>query len=62
MRTVMYVEGGAQAGMLIRSATLRRTITGAPNIPFLVTGRLSAPLPNVLGVRAKSLPVEGPTP
>ncbi|MBO4314192.1 MAG: phosphodiester glycosidase family protein [Desulfovibrio sp.] len=57
VRTVMYVEGGAQAGMLIRSATLRRTITGAPDIPFLITGRLSAPLPNVLGVRAKSVPV-----
>ncbi|MCR5562512.1 MAG: phosphodiester glycosidase family protein [Desulfovibrio sp.] len=62
VRTVMYVEGGAQAGMLIRSATLRRTITGAPDIPFLITGRLSAPLPNVLGVRAKSAPVEASTP
>lgn len=53
VRTVMYVEGGAQAGLLVRSASLRRELAGSHAPSFLVTGNLKALLPNVLGVRRK---------
>lgn len=53
VRTVMYVEGGAQAGLLVRSQALRRELGGAHAPSFLVTGNLKALLPNVLGVRRK---------
>lgn len=54
IRTVMYVEGGAQAGMLVRSPGINRDL-GAPHPPsFLVTGNLKAALPNILGVMERS--------
>lgn len=53
VRTVMYVEGGAQAGLLVRSHPLRREMGGAHAPSLLVTGNLKALLPNVLGVRRK---------
>ncbi len=52
-RTVMYVEGGAQAGLLIRSASLTRVMAGRWPADFLVTGNLKAALPNVLGAHRK---------
>lgn len=54
VRTVMYVEGGAQAGLLVRSHSLRRELGGVHAPSLLVTGNLKALLPNVLGVRRKS--------
>lgn len=59
-RTIMYVEGGAQAGLLVQSGGLRRELT-SPHAPsLLVTGNLKAVLPNVLGVRARRvLPFRG---
>ncbi|WP_241160182.1 phosphodiester glycosidase family protein [Desulfovibrio sp. ZJ369] len=56
VRTVMYVEGGAQAGLLVRSASLRRELAGRSAADFLVTGNIKALLPNVLGVRRKQRP------
>lgn len=56
VRTVMYVEGGAQAGLLVRSASLRRELAGRSAADFLVTGNIKAVLPNVLGVRRKQRP------
>lgn len=54
VRTTMYVEGGAQAGLLVRSASLRREV-GSPHAPsLLVTGNFKVRLPNVLGVRRKA--------
>ncbi|MBD5416371.1 MAG: phosphodiester glycosidase family protein [Desulfovibrio sp.] len=53
VRTVMYVEGGAQAGLLVRSHSLRREMGGMHAPSLLVTGNLKAQLPNVLGVRRK---------
>ena len=50
----MYVEGGAQAGLLVRSASLRRELAGRHAVSFLVTGNLKATLPNVLGARRKT--------
>lgn len=60
VRTVMYVEGGAQAGLLVRSASLRRELAGRSAADFLVTGNIKALLPNVLGVRRKARPDAGP--
>jgi hypothetical protein len=56
VRTVMYVEGGSQAGMLIRSTSLKREMFGRHVGDFLVTGNIKALLPNVLGVKAKRPP------
>lgn len=55
VRTVMYVEGGGQAGMLIRSPALTRDMGGIHPMGLLVTGNLRATLPNVLGVRRKKV-------
>lgn len=53
-RTVMYVEGGAQAGMLVNSGGMKRELA-APHAPsLLVTGNLAAILPNVLGIRPRA--------
>lgn len=55
-RTVMYVEGGAQAGLLVRTGKLFREL-GALHAPsLLITGNLKATLPNVIGARRKSAP------
>lgn len=52
VRTVMYVEGGAQAGLLVNSGGQKRDLgqTHAPS--FLITGNLKAVLPNVLGIHS----------
>lgn len=53
VRTVMYVEGGAQAGLLVRTDKLSRELSG-PHAPSLfITGDLKAPLPNILGARRR---------
>lgn len=49
VRTVMYVEGGGQAGLLVRSAHWQHELAGISPAGFLVTGDLRALLPNVLG-------------
>ena len=59
VRTVMYVEGGAQAGLLVRAQSLRREMGGLHAPSLLVTGNLKAQLPNVLGVRRKGTPRPG---
>lgn len=57
VRTVMYVEGGGQAGLLVRSAALTRELVGLSPSGLLVTGDLRAVLPNVLGARRKGAPM-----
>ena len=54
VRTVMYVEGGGQAGLLVRSTALTRELVGLSPSGLLVTGDLRAVLPNVLGARRKT--------
>lgn len=55
-RTVMYVEGGAQAGLLVQSGGMKKEL-GAPHAPsLLITGNLRAVLPNALGVRMLPAP------
>ncbi|MBO4300894.1 MAG: phosphodiester glycosidase family protein [Desulfovibrio sp.] len=56
IRTVMYVEGGGQAGLLVRSTALTHEEGGLSLSEFLITGNLRATLPNVLGVRRKASP------
>ncbi len=51
VRTVMYVEGGGQAGLVIRSRKLSREMQGQNILDFLITGNRAARLPNVLGIR-----------
>jgi hypothetical protein len=58
VRTVMYVEGGGQAGLLLRSAALTRELHGKSVADFLVTGNIAAMLPNVLGARKKQNPLQ----
>ncbi|MDR1777678.1 MAG: phosphodiester glycosidase family protein [Desulfovibrio sp.] len=53
VRTVMYVEGGGQAGLLLRSAALTREMRGKSAADFLITGNSAVTLPNVLGARKK---------
>ena len=64
VRTVMYVEGGGQAGLLVRSAGWKHELAGLSTAGLLVTGDLRAQLPNVLGaVRkadARSEPADSP--
>ena len=58
IRTVMYVEGGGQAGLLVRSAQWRHELAGQSNAGLLVTGDIRALLPNVLGAVRRTAPVE----
>ena len=51
IRTVMYVEGGGQAGLFVRSGSMVKEIQGQSVMDFLVTGYLSVRLPNVIGAR-----------
>lgn len=53
VRTVMYVEGGSQAGLLVHSTHLKRNLAGAHAPSLLVTGNLNAALPNILGIRPR---------
>lgn len=53
VRTVMYVEGGAQAGLALRSGLYSRIWGGRHMADFLVTGNVNAALPNVLGVKRR---------
>lgn len=50
VRTVMYVEGGGQAGLLIRSKALDKEVRGTNSMGILVTGNWEVRLPNVLGI------------
>ena len=54
LRSLMYVEGGSQAAMLVRSPKLRRLWLGQSSITFLHPPENGAALPNVLGVQRRS--------
>lgn len=51
IRTVMYVEGGGQAGLLLRAKNLEREHVGKSAMDWFVTGNRTVKLPNVIGVR-----------
>lgn len=54
IRSVMYVEGGGQAGLVLRTDNLDREYTGRSAAEFLPAGSIRAALPNVLGARRRS--------
>lgn len=58
VRTVMYVEGGAQAGLVLRTQGYSLSWAGRHPADFLVTGNVNAALPNVLGVKRRLPSVE----
>lgn len=51
IRTVMYVEGGGQAGIMVRSPRLDKVLHGRNVVDFLVSGNRNILLPNVIGAR-----------
>ncbi|MEG2140661.1 MAG: phosphodiester glycosidase family protein, partial [Bilophila sp.] len=53
---VMYVEGGSQAGLLIRTPQRTQTWMGRHPADIWTTGNESAPLPNVIGIRKRPAP------
>ena len=50
LRQIMYVEGGGQAGLLLRTSALVRDVSGQSRNPLLVSGKYGVAVPNVLGV------------
>ncbi len=52
IRTVMYVEGGAQAGMVLRQNN-QNTFWGGSHPAEMLIGTVSVALPNILGVKRK---------
>lgn len=62
VRTVMYVEGGAQAGLLVNTSKYARAWAGRSPVDFLITGNINAPLPNILGVVRRSHMPPEPSP
>lgn len=53
LRSLMYVEGGSQAAMLVRCAKLSRLWLGQSSASFLRPLENSLTLPNILGVRRR---------
>ncbi len=55
LRSLMYVEGGSQAGMLVRCSGLERLWLGYTIASFLnMDANLASPLPNILGVTRRA--------
>lgn len=53
VHVVMYTEGGSQAGLLLDSATYKQIWMGRYLADIWTSGNLSAPLPNVIGIRRR---------
>jgi len=53
LRSLMYVEGGSQAAMLVRCPKLRRLWNGQSSMTFLHPPESGSALPNVLGARRR---------
>ncbi|MGJ3521445.1 phosphodiester glycosidase family protein [Nitratidesulfovibrio sp. D1] len=56
IRDVMYVEGGPQAGLYLRTPVRTDIWMGRHPADFWSGGNAAAPLPNVLGARRKATP------
>lgn len=52
----MYVEGGGQAGLVLRTDGIERDYAGRSAAEFLPAGSIRAALPNVLGARRRQVP------
>lgn len=55
----MYVEGGGQAGLVLRADGMERDYAGRSAAEFLTAGSIRAALPNVLGARRRQAPHAG---
>ena len=55
LRSLMYVEGGSQAAMLVHCPALSRLWIGQSSVTFLHPPENGSPLPNVLGARRRGL-------
>lgn len=53
---VAYVEGGPQAGLMLRTPATYQAWAGRHRVDFWSSGNPKAPLPNVIGVRRRALP------
>ncbi len=53
IRLVMYVEGGSQAGLVVRTPKLTRLWTGVFGADLWTSVMSNTPLPNVIGVKRK---------
>ena len=53
LRSLMYVEGGSQAAMLVRCSGLRRLWIGQSSMAFLHPPESGSALPNILGARRR---------
>lgn len=53
IRLVMYVEGGSQAGLLVRTPQFTQTWMGRHPADIWTSGNEKAPLPNVIGIRKR---------
>ena len=51
LRMAMYVEGGSQAGLLVRAGDVNTVWMGRHMADLWTSGNKNAPLPNVLGVK-----------
>ncbi len=51
---IMYVEGGVQAGLVLRSKHFSLSLGGQHPMGVFTTEKADMPLPNVLGVRRKT--------
>lgn len=56
LRSTMYVEGGGQAGLVLRAGGIERDYAGRSAAEFLSAGSIRAALPNVLGARRRTAP------
>ncbi len=53
LRMAMYVEGGSQAGLLVRAGEVNEVWMGRRVADLWTSGNKNAPLPNVLGVKRR---------
>lgn len=54
LRSTMYVEGGGQAGLVLRAGGIERDYAGRSAAEFLSAGSIRVALPNVLGARRRT--------
>lgn len=55
IRTVMYVEGGSQAGLLIATSNFKQVWMGKHPVNMLSIDNTSTPIPNVIGIKKKKI-------
>ena len=62
LRSTMYVEGGGQAGLVLRAGSIERDYAGRSAAEFLSAGSIRVAVPSVLGARRRAATPESGTP